>query len=297
MYSNKYSRNSYVMFYENEFGNNDRVSSNSFHFSHRSYFLVVVLCRNNTPEKEVVVVADASEPEPSVCPDECSGNGVCLMGQCLCISGFIGDNCGNKDPINADKLSCKNECRGYDLATIDPSLPAPEPFGKCVRDRCFCYPGFTGADCSVPIEVKCLNDCGRHGLCQNGVCFCDAGYSGEGCEIDTGACAQECQNQSVCYMGRCNCMRGYEGEACGSKVSCPADCSGNGQVIIETRNYHMIGMYSTRNYHMIGMYFTRNYHMIGMYFTRNYHMIGMYFTRNYHTIGMYFTIKHCIIVP
>ena len=42
--------------------------------------------------------------------------------------------------------------------------------------------------------------------------------------------------------------------------------SGEGeQVIIETRNYHMIGMYFTRNYHMIGMYYTRNYHMIGMY--------------------------------
>ena len=31
--------------------------------------------------------------------------------------------------------------------------------------------------------------------------------------------------------------------------------------------------------------------------TCNYHIIGIFFTRNYHIIGMHFTIKHCIRVP
>jgi len=62
------------------------------------------------------------------CPNDCSGNGVCQSGVCLCEPGFSGADCSISS-------SCPNDCSGN---------------GVCLSGTCFCEPGFSGADCSVP---------------------------------------------------------------------------------------------------------------------------------------------------
>jgi hypothetical protein len=47
--------------------------------------------------------------------------------------------------------------------------------------RCFCYPGHDGADCSV--RAKCEAQCGVHGVCLDGRCVCADGFGGEQCNI------------------------------------------------------------------------------------------------------------------
>jgi hypothetical protein len=61
--------------------------------------------------------------------------------------------------------------------------------------ECICFPGFSGADCSVLPPVgsafhsaapivrgkKCSRDCSGHGLCDDGTCWCEDKWTGTDC--------------------------------------------------------------------------------------------------------------------
>uniref|UniRef100_A0A7N6BA51 Tenascin R (restrictin, janusin) n=1 Tax=Anabas testudineus TaxID=64144 RepID=A0A7N6BA51_ANATE len=133
---------------------------------------------------------NCSEPR---CPDNCSGQGVCVEGECVCDRDFGGDNCSEP--------RCPADCSGR---------------GLCIDGECVCEESFTGEDCMVG---RCLNDCSDQGLCINGTCQCRPGYVGEDCSLVY--CANNCSNKGVCKEGFCVCQEGFAGDDCNSDLSNP----------------------------------------------------------------------------
>ncbi|KAM4605266.1 tenascin-R [Polymixia lowei] len=128
---------------------------------------------------------NCSEPR---CPDDCSGQGVCVEGECACDRDFGGDNCSEP--------RCPSDCSGR---------------GLCIDGECVCEESFTGEDCTVG---RCLNDCSDQGLCVNGTCRCRPGYVGEDCSLVY--CANNCSRKGVCKEGFCVCQEGFAGDDCNS---------------------------------------------------------------------------------
>uniref|UniRef100_A0A096LTX5 Tenascin R (restrictin, janusin) n=1 Tax=Poecilia formosa TaxID=48698 RepID=A0A096LTX5_POEFO len=131
---------------------------------------------------------NCSEPR---CPNDCSGQGVCIEGECVCDRDFGGDNCSEP--------RCPSDCSGR---------------GLCIDGECVCEESFTGEDCMVG---RCLNDCSDQGLCVNGTCQCRPGYVGEDCSLVY--CANNCSKKGVCKEGFCVCQDGFAGDDCNS-ASC-----------------------------------------------------------------------------
>uniref|UniRef100_A0AAQ5YZ76 Tenascin R (restrictin, janusin) n=1 Tax=Amphiprion ocellaris TaxID=80972 RepID=A0AAQ5YZ76_AMPOC len=128
---------------------------------------------------------NCSEPR---CPNDCSGQGVCVEGECVCDRDFGGDNCSEP--------RCPSDCSGR---------------GLCIDGECVCEESFTGEDCMVG---RCLNDCSDQGLCVNGTCQCRPGYVGEDCSLVY--CANNCSKKGVCKEGFCVCQDGFAGDDCNS---------------------------------------------------------------------------------
>ncbi|XP_028328123.1 tenascin-R isoform X3 [Gouania willdenowi] len=128
---------------------------------------------------------NCSEPR---CPNDCSGQGVCVEGECVCDHDFGGDNCSEP--------RCPSDCSGR---------------GLCIDGECVCEELFTGEDCMVG---RCLNDCSDQGLCINGTCQCRPGYVGEDCSLVY--CANNCSKKGVCKEGFCICQDGFAGDDCNS---------------------------------------------------------------------------------
>uniref|UniRef100_A0A3Q2TUE4 Tenascin R (restrictin, janusin) n=1 Tax=Fundulus heteroclitus TaxID=8078 RepID=A0A3Q2TUE4_FUNHE len=133
---------------------------------------------------------NCSEPR---CPNDCSGQGVCIEGECVCDRDFGGDNCSEP--------RCPSDCSGR---------------GLCIDGECVCEETFTGEDCMVG---RCLNDCSDQGMCVNGTCQCRPGYVGEDCSLVY--CANNCSKKGVCKEGFCVCQDGFAGDDCNSgKQTC-----------------------------------------------------------------------------
>uniref|UniRef100_A0A3P8Y457 Tenascin R (restrictin, janusin) n=1 Tax=Esox lucius TaxID=8010 RepID=A0A3P8Y457_ESOLU len=126
---------------------------------------------------------NCSEPR---CPDNCSGQGVCMDGECVCDRDFGGDNCSEP--------RCPADCSGR---------------GLCIDGECVCEENFAGEDCTLS---RCLNDCSDQGLCTNGTCHCRPGYLGEDCSL--AYCANNCSQKGICKEGFCACQEGFAGDDC-----------------------------------------------------------------------------------
>ncbi len=70
--------------------------------------------------------------------------------------------------------------------------------GKCIDGTCFCPNGFTGENCSTPVDSLIVTNtdtiyivtdpcedviCENGGICLNGTCDCPTGYMGDLCEM------------------------------------------------------------------------------------------------------------------
>ncbi|XP_030596972.1 tenascin-like [Archocentrus centrarchus] len=142
------------------------------------------------------------KPETSKCPNECSDQGRCVDGKCVCFSGFTGPDCSQSN--------CPGNCSNS---------------GKCVNGQCVCDPGFIGPDCS---QRACPNDCNNRGRCVNGKCVCDSGFTGPSCLDES--CARNCNRRGRCVDGQCVCNPGFTGPDC-SQRACPDNCNNQGRCV------------------------------------------------------------------
>ncbi|XP_029587640.1 tenascin isoform X2 [Salmo trutta] len=142
------------------------------------------------------------KPEGDECPNECSDQGRCEDGKCVCFPGFSGPDCSLSD--------CPGNCNDK---------------GKCVNGQCVCNPGFTGPDCS---SESCPGNCNNKGRCENSQCVCNTGFTGPDCS--TKACPGNCNNKGQCVNGKCVCNTGFTGPDCSTKA-CPGNCNNKGKCV------------------------------------------------------------------
>ncbi|KAM3858551.1 uncharacterized protein ACN63O_018130 [Diretmus argenteus] len=152
--------------------------------------------------KESKGAACSIKPEVDECPNECSDQGRCVDGKCVCFPGFSGPDCSQSN--------CPGNCNDK---------------GRCVNGQCVCDPGFSGPDCS---QSNCPGNCNDKGRCVNGQCVCDPGFSGPDCSRR--GCPDNCNNQGRCVNGRCVCKSGFTGPSCSDK-SCPGNCNNKGRCV------------------------------------------------------------------
>lgn len=72
--------------------------------------------------------------------------------------------------------------------------------GNCVRNRCVCYPGFSGRFCE---ETLCPVLCSNNGVFSNGRCVCHENYRGAVCD----------ETVNTCPNGRCESIESQVPEA------------------------------------------------------------------------------------
>ncbi|XP_071355602.1 uncharacterized protein [Trachinotus anak] len=142
------------------------------------------------------------KPDIDACPNECSDQGRCVDGRCVCFPGFSGPDCSES--------SCPGNCNDS---------------GRCVSGQCVCDPGFTGPDCS---QRTCPNDCSDRGRCVNGKCVCDGGFAGADCSENS--CPGNCNQRGRCVDGRCVCNPGFTGPDCSGRA-CPDNCNDRGRCV------------------------------------------------------------------
>jgi hypothetical protein len=178
----------------------------------------------NAEARADAAIAKSKYKLAKVCPNQCSHNGFCLEGKCLCQPGYDGVDCSRVIIGNDD---CPNDCGGKE-----------SPRGLCWLGKCFCFPGFSGADCMESVKLPCSGECSERGQCHFGKCFCDVGYIGEACETEVKSCPDSCMGRGQCTRGRCVCEIGYRGHNCnttvGGEYKCLNNCAGNGACIMGT---------------------------------------------------------------
>ncbi|XP_030268953.1 tenascin [Sparus aurata] len=142
------------------------------------------------------------KPDIDECPNECSDQGRCVDGKCVCFPGYSGPDCSESN--------CPGNCNDN---------------GRCVNGQCVCDPGFSGPNCS---QRGCPDNCNDRGRCVNGRCVCDSGFAGPSCSDES--CPGNCNNRGRCVNGKCVCKTGFSGPDC-SKRGCPDNCSGRGRCV------------------------------------------------------------------
>ena len=81
------------------------------------------------------------------CPANCTGHGVCALGQCFCEPGYKGEDCATVDP-------CPGGCSGR---------------GSCLQGACACAPGYGGMQCEA-------DGCGADKTNTSSPCWVDCFY-------------------------------------------------------------------------------------------------------------------------
>lgn len=170
--------------------------------------------------------------------DECSGHGMCTLGECECAPGFGPAKDAKEGDLNdCSTALCQIDCGNH---------------GFCNDNlECECSKGWKGLNCKDPDCGE--DDCSGHGVCtfvsvhSPAQCQCDFGYDGGRCEKSSlvhtlDRCANDCTGNGLCFGGKCACNIGFRGPDCSEVVCaddakigpkctlprCPGDCDGKG---------------------------------------------------------------------
>eukprot|EP00163_Fabomonas_tropica_P014800 TRINITY_DN2690_c0_g1_i15.p1 TRINITY_DN2690_c0_g1~~TRINITY_DN2690_c0_g1_i15.p1 ORF type:complete len:831 (-),score=166.25 TRINITY_DN2690_c0_g1_i15:672-3164(-) len=164
------------------------------------------------PAKEHCLDGTDEQTRQHNCPGECTINGACVNGTCICKAGWTGLDCSMQ--------ACPNSCSGN---------------GDCNAEtgKCICTQPWKGADCSVR-DTGCPSNCTSpvNGACntETGRCTCNSGYMGAACEIKSSVptCPNSCSGRGVCSQDlKCRCNEPWFGDDCASR-QCPFNCSDRG---------------------------------------------------------------------
>ncbi|MCJ8729107.1 hypothetical protein PDJAM_G00102370 [Pangasius djambal] len=123
---------------------------------------------------------------------ECSGNGVCECGRCVCSGHFSGQYC---------------ECNDASCERFDNKICNGK--GQCKCGKCECQTNYTGSACECSTEMRgCTRKygklCSGQGKCKCNRCECNANFVGHDCSQITNPCPvyQPCM---ACTLSGKNC--------------------------------------------------------------------------------------------
>lgn len=129
---------------------------------------------------------------------ECSAKGLCdrKTGQCHCFDNYDGTAC--------ERTVCPNDCSGHGVCKSQQELALAAgtsytlPWDATKEFGCVCDLGYRGPDCSqqeCPTGPDVLGgwgsemgrDCSGRGICDysSGMCGCFSGYFGNRCQYQT----------------------------------------------------------------------------------------------------------------
>jgi len=129
---------------------------------------------------------------------ECSNKGECdrKTGTCKCFDNYDGDAC--------ERTVCPNDCSGRGICVTAKQLASEAgktydtPWDSVKQQGCICDIGSRGPDCSLrecPSDADVMGgdgaaqgrDCSGRGTCdyESGTCTCFSGYFGAKCQLQT----------------------------------------------------------------------------------------------------------------
>ncbi len=102
------------------------------------------------------------------------------------------------------------QMRGSSTPQQEYGVTACSGHGETRFDRCFCDPGWTGAQCETRETEP---NCGDHGKAWYGKCRCQAGWKGALCDAPLAACVHGKSSHDECA-----CDEGWSGAACDQRL-------------------------------------------------------------------------------
>ena len=124
---------------------------------------------------------------------DCSKNGVCIEGKCMCFHNYTGPDCGKALSIKSLEHTQTSLCSGrgeFDYSQKEclclKGWLAPDCYQheNCLNRECTrCRNGWNGPRCGQQVPLECDYRCNAHGVCVNGSCTCSPGFQGRNCDI------------------------------------------------------------------------------------------------------------------
>ncbi|KAL4506323.1 hypothetical protein ABPG73_017057 [Tetrahymena malaccensis] len=152
---------------------------------------------------------------PSSCPKQCSQNGICTNGYCMCLDGYAGEDCSIicASPNVYDGTKCVTKCTGSNYKNPDNTCKPKCPQGyykesssnTCILCHTYC------SNCTGPLSTQCSS--------------CNLGYLLKGNTCDSYPCDPTCGTCFGLGSNQCtSCVSGYALSGSTCLPACDPSC-------------------------------------------------------------------------